>query len=753
MKTKWCIYIMWSVLSLGILSYAQGTYESPFTRRKTHFKRQQSKSVKHTADDRKLPHRLPATPSPSSVLTSAFMRPEEKLQSDFAYLQDVSVTCSTADFVLRVKPVFYGHGANAEELRLGSGCKSNGVLRPYGDLLFTYPLTACGAVRESPPGYLLYKFTLHYEPSPKRFPTRAQRIDVDIECRYQRNHHVHKLTVQPTWETPVMRKKLKGNANDFQMELMDDLWSTPALSRVYQLRKTVNFQISAPHLSTGSKLYINSCYASPSSDSKSSLKYSIIGHFGCMLDSKSDPGASRFVSRTDKTLRFSIQAFQFTADPDSEVNIHCKLLVSSEDPGPAHKSCTYKKDRWKALSGDESICDCCDSQCVPSKLQRAMMEGFSSSGSLLVSDQPYTTEDELLPVGISGVGHVTMHDTDKLHSQETPLESDDVVTYDDYDEELDYAYEEEEEEEEGFEEGSGFILGVMLDSEELGFRDRVSVESKVKDSHQLKEDGSGFVGREESEEEEEEFKGGEDETHWNQEEAEVLRHWEQLDEIFTSQVVPQRESHLPASESEEEESKHTGGGEEHERMMEERKHTGGEHERMMEERKHTGGDEEHERKRGGEEHERKHTGGGEEHERMMEERKHTGGDEEHERKRGGEEHERKHTGGGGEHERMMEERKHTGGEHERMEEESKHTGGGEEHERMMEERKHTGGEHERMEEESKHTGRGEEHERMMEERKHTSGGEEHERMMEWEEDDSLEDFVDDGESTWYFPWR
>ncbi|KAK5886078.1 hypothetical protein CesoFtcFv8_017154 [Champsocephalus esox] len=698
MKTKWCIYVIWSVLSLGILSYAQGTYESPFTRRKTHFKRQQSKSVKHlTTDDRKLPHRLPGIPSPSSVLTSAFMRPEEKLQSEFAYLQDVSVTCSTADFVLRVKPVFYGHGANAEELRLGSGCKSNGVLRPYGDLLFTYPLTACGAVRESPPGYLLYKFTLHYEPSPKRFPTRAQRIDVDIECRYQRNHHVHKLTVQPTWETPVMRKKLKGNANDFQMELMDDLWSTPALSRVYQLGKTVNFQISAPHLSTGSKLYINSCYASPSSDSKSSLKYSIIGNFGCMLDSKSDPGASRFVSRTDKTLRFSIQAFQFTADPDSEVNIHCKLLVSSEDPGPAHKSCTYKKDRWKALSGDESICDCCDSQCVPSKLQRAMMEGFSSSGSLLVSDQPYTTEDELLPVGISGVGHVTMHDTDKLHSQETPLESDDIVTYDDYDEELDYAYEEEEGFEED-EEGSGFILGVMLDSEQLGFRDRVSVESKVKDSHQLKEDGSGFVGREESEEEEE-FKGGEDETHWNQEEAEVLRHWEQLDEIFTSQVVPQRESHLPASESEEEERKHTGGAEEHERM----------------ERKHTGGGEEHERM------ERKHTGGGEEHERMMEERK--------------------HTGGGEEHERMEEERKHTGGgeEHERMEEERKHTGGGEEHERMMEERKHTGG--------------GEEHERMMEERKHTGGGEEHERMMEWEEDDSLEDFVDDGESTWYFPWR
>lgn len=38
-----------------------------------------------------------------------------------------------------------------------------------------------------------------------------------------------------------------------------------------------------------------------------------------MMDSKSEPGASRFISRTDKTLRFSIKAFQFTSDPDTEV--------------------------------------------------------------------------------------------------------------------------------------------------------------------------------------------------------------------------------------------------------------------------------------------------------------------------------------------------------------------------------------------------------------------------------------------------
>lgn len=71
-----------------------------------------------------------------------------EIQSGFAYLPDVSVTCSASDFVVRVKPAFYGQGADAEELKLGNTCKSNGVLGPYGDLLFMYPLTACDAVRQ-----------------------------------------------------------------------------------------------------------------------------------------------------------------------------------------------------------------------------------------------------------------------------------------------------------------------------------------------------------------------------------------------------------------------------------------------------------------------------------------------------------------------------------------------------------------------------------------------------------------------------
>ena len=32
-------------------------------------------------------------------------------------------------------------------------------------------------------------------------------------------------------------------------------------------------------------------------------------------------------------------------------------------------------NRWRALSGDDYVCDCCESQCLTSKSKRAMLEG------------------------------------------------------------------------------------------------------------------------------------------------------------------------------------------------------------------------------------------------------------------------------------------------------------------------------------------------------------------------------------------
>ncbi|XP_029983064.1 zona pellucida sperm-binding protein 3-like [Sphaeramia orbicularis] len=490
MKTKWKLYILWSVLTLGLLSAAENTHESSFVLRRKKVSTSGSPKSKHdavkstTTGDAKSSQRSAAPPgqydppTPVTARTVSPEKPESDTQSDFAYVPDVSVTCGASDVVVRVKPAFYGLGARAGELRLGNTCRSNGVLEPYGDLLFTYPLTACNVRRELSLDYLVYKFVLHYQPSLKRFPSGAHKISVHIECRYQRNHHVHQLAVQPTWKTAVAYKILKGHMNYFQIELMDDTWSGPVKSQVFQLGQTVNLQISAPRLPTGKRLYINSCYAYPSSGSKPTLKFAIIDNYGCLLDSKSDPGASEFISRTDKSLRFSLKAFQFTPDPDSEIRIKCKLFATSADPGPAHKSCTYRHNSWEALSGDNSICDCCDFQCVTSKPRRAMMEG-SASGSLLVSNQLHT-DDDLQPISPSVVSMREVDETRETHDSE--LHSHDNQ----WQSEMEFDKREKEDESgvtepemERFEFGDGIIF-------------EESKEFEVKDSNEFGEDGSWY---------------------------------------------------------------------------------------------------------------------------------------------------------------------------------------------------------------------------------------------------------------------
>lgn len=163
MNINFYLYILWGVSSVGLLC-AGDTHEYPPKTTKKGFKPGAPKtrpkklsftgysSISRAPSDRSSGFRRRAKGPNSSpgALTPPGRSLEEapaRIQSDFAYVPDVSVTCSATDVVLRVKPGFYGLGADADELTLGGTCRSTGVLRPYGDLLFTYPLTACDAVR------------------------------------------------------------------------------------------------------------------------------------------------------------------------------------------------------------------------------------------------------------------------------------------------------------------------------------------------------------------------------------------------------------------------------------------------------------------------------------------------------------------------------------------------------------------------------------------------------------------------------
>ncbi|XP_029544582.1 uncharacterized protein LOC115146658 isoform X1 [Oncorhynchus nerka] len=557
MKIKWWLCILWRVFSLSIAISTSGIYGSPSVsrpvgRRKvlklgtsqgvgdlsTANRKSSPRILSHSISFRTpqltpAPVRIYSSPPPQIQRPTLLDRPVPKSQRDFATLPDVSVTCSSGDFVVRVKRDFYGFEADTEELTLGSTCKSNGVLMPYGDLLFSYPLMECDGKRQMPPGYLIYTYVLHYTPL-TWFPRRAHRFNVQVECRFQRYHHVNQLVVRPTWETHTGLKKLKGRVN-FRIQLMDDAWAMPAKSQVYMLGQTINFQVSALNLSHGGKLFINHCYATTSKDRKTSLKFTVIDNFGCMLESQKNPGGSQFVSpRTDDTLRFFLSAFQFTSDPDTPVFLHCKLHVTSEETGPIHKSCTYQENRWKAVMGEDSICDCCDSKCVTPKPRRSMVKGFASSGPLLLLDQPSAPKGGFPPVSPSLVEDTVWFET-KMDEFDNPdlLETIDVEKYCDKEE----GYTRSKEDESVPLEGEESVVQTVFRKGEI-FEGTQG--SGVRDSELIRGEGSGFRA---------EGTGLRLEFPWERAELRERNPWESKGSVLTEEGAIERQWMHPQEES------------------------------------------------------------------------------------------------------------------------------------------------------------------------------------------------------------
>ena len=176
---KWCVCIVWSVFTLNVANSSTDMYESSTflspdavkSRRKI-FKLGTSKNtgaMMNLTDNRSAlmisaqrvcaesPQHIPevkptskfTSPSPLQIQRTVHpKRPDLRSKEGFTSLPDVSVSCSTSELVLRVRRSFYGFGADTKELTLGVTCKSNGVVRPRNDMLFTYHLTDCDGKSE-----------------------------------------------------------------------------------------------------------------------------------------------------------------------------------------------------------------------------------------------------------------------------------------------------------------------------------------------------------------------------------------------------------------------------------------------------------------------------------------------------------------------------------------------------------------------------------------------------------------------------
>ncbi|XP_066573371.1 zona pellucida sperm-binding protein 3 [Amia ocellicauda] len=355
-----------------------------------------------------VPVRSPAAPLPASVKDLLIPQIASLPKRPGGPVPEVSLTCLDTKMIVRVKRTFYGLGATSAQLTLGKGCKNNGILRGSGDFLFRYSLQDCGTRRLSTPGYIVYRNVIRYVPTKRWGPVRrSQSIDVGVKCRYKRFHYSYKLAVHPTWQPATLVKTLEGEEGHFGLKIMNDDWTAYAVSNVYTLGQVVNFQARVNRGTTGgeAKLYLKSCYVTPSYYPNSKQAFSVIQNYGCMVDSKVRGSRSKFVPpRTVSTINFSIDAFQFRKRSSYKVYLHCTMFITKDAISPTAKACTYnhKRIRWEEVEDIESrVCECCNSKCTAPEASPVAMDVQSSGPVIVDGSRPMQEEDQFPNISVS----------------------------------------------------------------------------------------------------------------------------------------------------------------------------------------------------------------------------------------------------------------------------------------------------------------------------------------------------------------
>ncbi|KAK3563399.1 hypothetical protein QTP86_024175 [Hemibagrus guttatus] len=194
----------------------------------------------------------------------------------------------------------------------------------------------------------------------------------------------HLSKVGPSLPVPFEIWSLIDVRSSFDLRLMNSSWSGPSKTNIYQRGESVYLQVSASS-ALDEELFIQSCYATPSSNPMEKSRSVLILNKGCV---SSKQPAIEFISRQRDSINLCLDTSSLKF---SQVYIHCSMVFSSAVT-PNTKSCNYNKSnsRWVELTGQTSVCECCASKCKGSP----SYSGPSNELKALVSTGPLTIKKE-----------------------------------------------------------------------------------------------------------------------------------------------------------------------------------------------------------------------------------------------------------------------------------------------------------------------------------------------------------------------
>ncbi|XP_057196527.1 zona pellucida sperm-binding protein 3d.2 isoform X2 [Triplophysa rosa] len=285
----------------------------------------------------------------------------------------INVACYLKKMIVRVNKQILGPEVLEGKLKLGT-CDISKTTRKYHQ--FIYDMDQCGSKRKLIKNRVTYSNVLHFpeiSPGPIR---RAMPFSNEIECHFNRYHYSYKIGFMPQVEYQSYFRPLK-TTDSVVLTPRDAMWKRLSPTEAYTIGDSMYFQADGPPLAEDERLFVDSCYVTSDSSHLSMPRYTVIENHGCMTDSKSSRW-SRFIQSEERSIvQFSLEAFLFRGMIGKHLYMHCDIYVGGINPTPSSKSCTYNQatKRWEELYGVNSVCSCCDTNCLGSDLSGlAVME-------------------------------------------------------------------------------------------------------------------------------------------------------------------------------------------------------------------------------------------------------------------------------------------------------------------------------------------------------------------------------------------